>query len=154
MIPSPSGELVCVGKHPRVCELLAGIAKERPPKARYNETWDVSDVIGYLKSRGPNEVISLKDLSLKLTMILALTSLSRGMEIHLLSLDRMNFFNDRMEFTIDDVLKHSKQGKPNAPCVFFAFQEDIAICPKACLEAYLERTRPLRNPINQWAKTL
>ena len=80
-----SGLLVDVGKHPRVCALLGGIANERPPKPRYFETWDVSIVLKMLKAWGQNEVLDLKQLSLKLTMLLALTSLHKGMELHILN---------------------------------------------------------------------
>jgi hypothetical protein len=143
-IPNPSGGLTDVGKHPRVCELLAGISKERPPKAKYGETWDVTKVIDTFRSKGPNEDLSLKEISLKLVMLISLTSLNRGMETHRLTLEGMNISSDKVVFEIGGIVKHSKQGKPNPPCIIHSFAQDTLVCPKACLEAYLNATKLLR----------
>ena len=51
-----------VGEHPLVVQLLKGIFNSRPPTPRYTYTWDVSTVMSYLESLGPNEQLSLKQL--------------------------------------------------------------------------------------------
>ena len=61
-----------IGQHPLVIRLLKGISNERPPKSRYTTTWDVSKVTSYLSSLGDNKTLSLKQLSKKLVMLLAL----------------------------------------------------------------------------------
>ena len=67
-----------VGQHPLVIRLLKGIANERPPQPRYSTTWDVSKVTAYLSSLGHNNMLSLKLLSKKLAMLLALISPERS----------------------------------------------------------------------------
>jgi hypothetical protein len=138
------GSLVDVGKHPRVCDLLGGIANKRPPQPRYFQTWDICKVLDFFKSQGQNEVLSLKDLSLKLVMLLAITSFHRGAELHRLSAEKMNVFSDRVEFLLEGNLKTTKQGRTNKPSVFFQFSHDPRLCPKKGIEHYLERTLPLR----------
>ena len=54
-----------VGEHPLVVQLLKGIFNSRPPAPRYTYTWDVSKVMSYLEGFGPNEQLSLKQLSRK-----------------------------------------------------------------------------------------
>jgi hypothetical protein len=111
---------------------------------RYFETWDVSTVLRMFKAWGQNDVLDLKQLSHKLAMLLAITSLHRGMELHLLNTCRMNIFSDRVEFVIVETLKHSKQGKTNKPSIFYSFRKDDILCPKLCIEAYLQKTLALR----------
>ena len=49
-----------VGEHPMICQLLKGIFNSRPPQPRYSFTWDVSVVVGYIKSLGANSTCPLK----------------------------------------------------------------------------------------------
>ena len=67
-----------VGQHPLVIRLMKGIANERPPKPRYTTTWDVAKVTTYLSALGENKTLSLKLLTKKLLMLLALVSPERA----------------------------------------------------------------------------
>jgi len=58
------------GKHPLVKRLLKGVFEKKPALPRYSSIWDVNIVFDYLKQLP--EDIQLKDLTLKLTMLLAL----------------------------------------------------------------------------------
>lgn len=46
---------------------LKGIFTARPALLRYQQVWDVSVVLQYLKTLHPPEQLSLKDLTLKMT---------------------------------------------------------------------------------------
>ena len=70
-----------VGEHPMICQLLKGIFNSRPPQPRYSFTWDVSVVVGHIKTLAANSTLSLKVLSQKLAMLLALTSAERSSEL-------------------------------------------------------------------------
>ena len=70
-----------VGKHPKVCNLLTVVFNKRPPKPKYCFVWDVEAVLKYLTCLPPNDLLSTKMLTLKLAMLLALTSASRCSEI-------------------------------------------------------------------------
>jgi len=61
-----------VGQYPLVSRLLKGIFHDRPPLPRYTNTWNVQTVLNYLENLGENQSLSLKELSWKLTMLLAL----------------------------------------------------------------------------------
>jgi hypothetical protein len=67
-----------VGSHPLVSQLLWGIFNLRPPQPKYSHTWKVSHLLGYIKSLGPNENLSLKNLSFKLVTLLGLTGPDRS----------------------------------------------------------------------------
>ena len=67
-----------VGEHPEVCSLLAGIFNQRPPQPKYAFIWDVQIVIDFIEHAWSiNHALSDKQLTLKLTILLALTSPSR-----------------------------------------------------------------------------
>ena len=68
---------VAVGAHPTICRLMKGIYNTKPPRAKYEITWDVDIVLRHLKAMQSNQLLSLKDLTFKLNMILALTLAAR-----------------------------------------------------------------------------
>ena len=62
---------ISVGKHPRVSDLLTGIINKNPPQPKFNFIWNVKKVINFLSSQRFVTNGSLKDLTLKITMLLA-----------------------------------------------------------------------------------
>ena len=70
-----------VGKHPMVTRLLKGAFHDRPPLPRYIATWNVQSMLDYLEGLGTNTSLSLKQLSHKLCMLLALTRPSRSADV-------------------------------------------------------------------------
>ena len=68
----------CVGKHPLVSKLRKGIFQEKPPRPKYTEIWDASIVLIYLESLSPVDTLSLKELTLKLVVLILLVSGQRG----------------------------------------------------------------------------
>ena len=58
------------GKHPLVKRFLKGVFEKKPALPRYSSIWVVNIVFDYLK-QWPED-IQLKELTLKLTMLLAL----------------------------------------------------------------------------------
>ena len=66
-----------VGKHPLVCRFLKGAFDRKPPPNRHNAIWDIKTVLAYLKTLSPNSSLSLKEISHKLVMLLALVSIQQ-----------------------------------------------------------------------------
>ena len=62
------------------CKIL-----QRPPLPKYQSTWSVETVIVYVKSLGKNEALSLKQITHKLAVLLALTTASRSSDLSLLT---------------------------------------------------------------------
>ena len=103
---------VVVGKHPVICRLLKGAFHAWPPLPRYTATWDVGIVLQYLESIGPTTSLSLKLLTFKLVMLLALTRPSRSADLASLQLDRHQFRQEGVVFLPTSLAKQSAQGKP------------------------------------------
>ena len=75
-----------VGQHPVITRLMKGIYNSRPPQPRYSSSWDVAKVTGHLRGMGPNPELSLKQLILKLVILMALVEASRSSELAALDL--------------------------------------------------------------------
>ena len=74
------------GENPDVKRFMKGIFENRPPKPRYNKIWDVNTVLQFMRNMNDSKDLPLKDLTLKLVMLIALTTASRGQLLHLLDL--------------------------------------------------------------------
>ena len=79
-----------IGKHPRICSLVSGVFNLRPPKPRYMFVSDVKQVLEFLKEKlGDNDQLSNKEVTLKVTILLALTTSSRISALYILDLNHM-----------------------------------------------------------------
>lgn len=61
-----------LGNTPTV--ILKGVYNSKPPVPKYCITWDVSIVLSYIKTLPCNEDLTLKELSHKLAILIALVS--------------------------------------------------------------------------------
>ena len=123
----PLKDGTCVGKHPLVSRLMKGICQEYPPKPKYTAIWDVSVVLSHLHSLSPVDTLSLKELTLKLLMLLLLVSGQRGQTVHLLNIDHIVCSNNCYTFQL---VEHLKQSRPRVknPLVKLKAFEDKALC--------------------------
>ena len=111
---------------------MKGIFHLRPPQTR----WDVNEVLCYLKSFGPNDSLSLKQLTLKTAALLKISD-GRRITLHMLSVIHMNQSLDKATFHIFGLTKYSKPTRPNQPVVYRVYVEDELLCPVKCIYAYL-----------------
>ena len=72
---------VVIGKHPLITLLMRGVYNTRPPQPKYSSAWDVGHVLGYIGSGGPNQNLTLKQLTHKLVTLFALANASRVSEL-------------------------------------------------------------------------
>ena len=137
------------GEHPLVCRYMKGVFELKPALPRYSEIWDVNIVLDYLKTFKDLRTISLKELTLKLTMLLCLTTGQRCQTIHKINVTCIQELPDRYRITIDEKLKQTKPGRHLKPLELRVFQEDQTICVFHHLKEYLQRTRQHRTHYSQ-----
>ena len=65
------------GQHPLVRRFVKGVFERKPPQNRPSDSWDVQTVLKFLKIFSPKSFLCLKDLIMKLTMLLALVTIQR-----------------------------------------------------------------------------
>ena len=96
-----------------------GVYNLRTPSPRYLATWDVRVVFNYFRSIPDNQHLSLKLLSLKLVMLVALVSSQRVQSLSFLDLNSTYSVYSSIIFVIFDKTKCSKPGK-KAPQVILS----------------------------------
>jgi len=126
-----------IGKHPKVCNLLRGISRERPPIPRYVFIWDVQSVLDKFNGMPDNENLSLKDHSLKIITLLGLTAPNRGSELTKLDTKLMGKSDTTYMFQLTKPVKHFKQGKKNPPIEFRKFDLNKKLCPVHALDVHI-----------------
>ena len=119
---------VDVGKHSTVTCLLKDVFHERPPLPTYTSTWDVNAVLQYSKSLGTTSGLTLKQLTYKLVMQLALTRASCLADHSFLSLMRRRFRPEGVIFLPATLAKQSRQGKVLLEYFFPCFLHDENLC--------------------------
>ena len=137
-------EGIPMGQHPLVTRLLKGVYNSRPPQPRYLATWDVDVVIRYFQSLGENETLTLKQLSQKLSLLMALVEASRVSELHALDLRYRSYRPEGVLFQLPTLGKKRKVGGPPKQLMFGAFPSDSRLCVMKCLRQYEMDTRTYR----------
>ena len=130
-----------VGKHPRVSSLMKGVANLRPLKPKYCEIWDVEDVLNQIRTWPTNSILSIKLLTLKTAMLLALIAIPRGSELHLFDTSLMTKSKEKYIFYLRGTVKHSTDGKTPPEVDFHSFIEEPCLCPVLALEEYTKRMK-------------
>lgn len=141
---------VPVGKHPLVCRFLKGAFENKPPSNKHYAIWDVRTVLEFLKTFTPNSSLTLKDMSLKLTMLLALVTIQRKQTLTQLKINDNCMIKSDTQFLFH-LDTHVKQSRPNytvPPVIVPRYSVDLDICPYSCLEEYLARTQSIRHGDN------
>ena len=133
-----------IGKHPLVCRLVKGVFENRPALPRYSSTWNVDTVLDML-GRWNSASLSLKDLTLKTLMLLALVSGQRCQTLFLLNVPDIKFDSVNNSCTIyyTSLLKQSRPGH-HLPPLFLNRFHNRELCVLSNLEMYIDRTKELR----------
>ncbi len=112
---------------------------------RYSFTWDPELVLTLLHSWGANELLMLKQLSFKLTALLALCQPKRVSELAAFSLAYVEKSSSAWIFHLPHVTKTRKPGTPPDKAVYAQFLPDPLLCPVLTLVAYTTRTTAFRS---------
>ena len=116
---------------------------------RYTSTWDVNVVTKHIASLGNNEDLSLKYLSRKLVMLMALIQASRTSELLALDLRFRRYKDNGISFKLASLTKKRTPGLPPKELFFGAFQPDQRLCVVRCLRQYEKVTKEFRTDQSQ-----
>ena len=139
---------VPLGQHHLVKRFFKGVLNLRPPQPRYNCTWNVATVLNYFKSLPDNRRLSIRQLTHKLTMLIALVTASRCSSLTAIDINHMSKSSDGSYMYVFWLVKPSKRVTVNKPFHNFRiarFQANRNLCPVRTLQEYLNRTSHLRD---------
>ena len=107
---SALSSIIILSEHPLVCRCLKGIYELGPALPKHSRIWDINIVLHFLNTLDFASELSLKDLSLKLTMLLCLTTAQRGQTICSFDVNYVQEFDDKYRIMVLQRLKSSKPG--------------------------------------------
>lgn len=131
------------GENRLVSRFLKGVFETKPALPKYKRIWDAGKVLIYLRSLTLNAELSLKQLTRKLVMLLALLTGQRCQTIHKLDTQLMQKLPGKYVFTIGEKLKHTRPGTHQKPIEFMSY-EDKDLCVVQHLDEYISRTTLMR----------
>ena len=106
-------------------------------------------VLQYLELHYQHDELTLKELSYRLVMLLAILSGQRCQTLHCLFVSSMKMSDSKCVFSVDVLLKQSRKGKHLAPLEFLAFPQNEKLCIVSVLKRYLRRTKEIRGEENK-----
>ena len=127
-----------------ISKILRSVFNRRPALPRNNVTWDADVVLNFLKTWAPAKRLSLRQLTLKVTVLLLLLSGQRGQTIWLLDTSNITPSKNEVRWRIGDLIKTSNPKNHVDELVFAAYPPDQRLCVVMYVKAYLNRTALLR----------
>ena len=132
-----------VSGHPYVARYMKGVFNCRTPTPKYSETWDVNIVLAFIGNWYPLDTLSLKFVTYKLTMLLALTTAQRCQTLVSLDIRTMTKTQEQFVFHLTEHLKQNRPGNIFSTVYARRYHQE-ELCVYRTLEHYLERTSHLR----------
>ena len=115
---------------------------QRPPAPHYKTVWCVDTVVQYIGSTFASADLSLKNLSMKLVMLMALSNASRASDLASLDIRFQQFTPEGVKFFVPGLTKTRRSGPPKE--AFFGQFHEKSLCPVNTLILYEEKTKALR----------
>ena len=140
----PVKEGIEFGKHPIVTRMLKGIFRTRSALPRYICIYDAEIVMEFLKSLPSWEEITLKWLTLKLVILLVLSSSHRCQTLNSLPIEHMDTNIQQVTFYIPKVIKKATTMFHPKPIILQAFPADERICPVRNIVEYIKASEKFR----------
>jgi len=132
------------GQHPLMKQFMAGAFNAKPPQPRYTDTWDVDQVLQYLRRIGANAQLTDKQLTLKLAMLMSLTNVTRAQELQCLNPQLMEDHGNSIKFHVAKLTKTKRPSKPHLSFTVREYPDEGNLDVVRCLRIYLARTESWR----------
>lgn len=107
---------------------LKGVFELRPALPRYKGIWDVMLVLNMLESWKLGSTLTSKDLTLKVTLLLAILSGQRLQTLKAFSVKSMTLTDTKCVFQIDTPLKTTRPGKHTSALEFCEYTPSCDLC--------------------------
>jgi hypothetical protein len=135
-----------VGKHPLVCRYLKGIFNKLKPVPKFTRIWSVDTVLQHLSVLWPLEELTRKALTLKLVMLIVLTTGERCQTLTLLDIsDKYMTKNEQcFSFSLTEHIKQDRPGSMFGNVTLYKYP-DKKLCVYETLQFYLQATEVCRN---------
>ena len=148
-----SSFLICldkpVGQHQLVIRLLKGVFNAKPVIPKTGVIWDPQILLEFIHTLSPVKSLSLKLLTIKVTLLIWLQTGQRGQSVMLIDLRNITLTKHCVKFRFGDKLKTSRPGFHQTEICIRAYAPNRRLCLCTVLTEYLKRTKALRGNCKQ-----
>ena len=137
-----------MGVHPLVRRFMKGVFQLRPALPKHNVIWDTTVVLDYIKKLSPVKVLTLKRLTFKLVMLIALLTGQRCQTMHALTVANTTVTDSCVKFRVNSLLKQSRLNYHLHELKIKAYAPDRRRCIVTVIREYLKRTENIRTSDN------
>ena len=127
-----------------MAKFMKGVFSLRPPEPNHFVTWDVRQVLNFLKTWAPAESLSLKQLTLKLVMLAALITAARSSFANEINLCFRYFKPNGVLFKIPGLTKCAGPKRPLQNLFSAGFPTGRRLCFVKYLKNYEKVTKNLQ----------
>ncbi|KAJ0183938.1 hypothetical protein K1T71_000361 [Dendrolimus kikuchii] len=131
-----------LGNNERIKRLFKGFFKLRPSAPKYNNTWDVSNLLNHIAEKYIDNS-NLEMISKKTATLLILATGQRS--ISCININNIDIKEDCITIKIDKLIKTSAPNKCQPFLTLPFFKGKTEICPARALSDYLRATSTIRN---------
>ena len=133
-----------IGHEILIQRFMKGIFHKRPVIPKTVFAWDVKTVLRFLETL-ENAKLTLRLLSIKLAVLMVLTSGQRCQTLKAIDIRNMEINSEYVKIRIGDLLKQSNPKNHLAEIFIEAFRANPSICVVETLRDYISRTSSIRS---------
>ena len=130
-----------LSEHPRINKYFNGLFNLCPPKQKMTLVWDVKVIFDHFRTLPKNDLLTDKQLSQKLCLLLLILGGQRVNTIYNFTVDRMIVSDCSITFSPAKVLKHSKKGRKLDSFCYKAYDDEKILCVVEVVKEYLKRRK-------------
>jgi len=123
--------------HPMITRFIKGIHNRYPPLPRYVKIWDINQVLEHYNKLPENSLLSLKELTHKLVLLLMILGARRKQSLLHIHIDNIKITDAEMVLLPHTLQKHTKPGRTIEPIVYKRFCLNAKLCVVHCMTEYL-----------------
>ena len=139
------GTLKPLTENATISRFFKGIYKLRPSLARYTTTWNSEIIVKEAAKFEPIESLSLRDITEKLIILLAMGTAHKVQSLSLISIDHIKIEQSGIEIKIVGLIKTSRPGAAQPNFFIPFFNNNPTICLSRTISSYLQVMKGLRN---------
>lgn len=126
-----------------------GIYRARPGKPKYDYTWDPKIILDHYRQSPENSGLSIKDLSFKVIILLALVTGHRMQTFSLITIENIRQSEDCLEIKVPQPIKTSRKGHPQPLLIIPFYKNESKLCVASTIQEYLQRTQEIRGNVKE-----
>ena len=131
--------------HPTISRYLKGSFNRHPPLPKYEQIWDINQVLDYDTSSPDNKELECKYIVKKLVMLFLILGARRKQARFTINIENVTFADNKVILLPNKTLEHTNPNRPLEPLTYHKYDTEEKLCIVNCLQSYLEKRNQLVN---------